>query len=279
MAEGEVVQHWAPPEYHSIPAVKESPDMGSYIKRSQEWQSEIGRMKADPTRISLTVKPEEMDGWRKDNLPKLLQSNLLGPESARDILLHHKLIPESHDKYEVARPDTIPEQAWSDELVNEYRSIAHKHGIPQAAVNDLMALNAKQFQGFTQKLQTEEGEAKKTIAALAAELNVPNPDDLVAGSERWMERNGFPAEQVKALHDSGFLNRSGLVHMIAKAAFDSGESAGILGGGPVDNVDTELQQFQPGGAKWELFQKGDKATLAERDAIYAKKYPGTVPLS
>jgi len=52
-------------------------------------------------------------------------------------------VPDSLDEYKFA-PDSMPEgMTWNDDMAKPYAEIAHKHGIPPAAMKDLVAQHAK----------------------------------------------------------------------------------------------------------------------------------------
>jgi len=52
-------------------------------------------------------------------------------------------VPETLEEYKFA-PDSLPEgMTWSDDMAKPYAEIAHKHGIPPAAMKELVAQHAK----------------------------------------------------------------------------------------------------------------------------------------
>ena len=52
-------------------------------------------------------------------------------------------VPESLDEYKFA-PDALPEgMTWNDDMAKPYAEIAHKHGIPPAAMKELVNQHAK----------------------------------------------------------------------------------------------------------------------------------------
>jgi hypothetical protein len=71
-------------------------------------------------------------------------------------------VPESIDEYKFA-PDALPEgMTWNDDMAKPYAEIAHKHGIPPAAMKELVNQHAKSeafkleaMQGHMEKIRQE----------------------------------------------------------------------------------------------------------------------------
>src|SRR5258708_33740469 len=75
-----------------LPFVKESPDVGHFIKKAIDEHREIGsrlpiKFSDDPTK-----KVTEIETWRKDHLPKLYQAGILTAP------------PSKIEEYEIKRP-------------------------------------------------------------------------------------------------------------------------------------------------------------------------------
>jgi len=185
--------------------------------------------------------------------------------------------PESPDKYTLNRPDGIPETAWPDELVGGFKAMAHELGLTQKQVDKLAEFDAKRFSSFAAPLAADLDAAKKAVTEQWAKEG-KGYDEMMALAVEGMAKRNFTAEEVQALEKIGALSHPAVLSGLAKIGEAFKDSDGVIGA-DTSRIDSALADFQPGGAKWEKLAAGDPATLAERDAIYSKKYPGMVNLS
>src|SRR6266576_3257834 len=81
-----------PTDMQSIPAVKEAADLPSFVKRFNDQSSELGRRTRIP---GSDAKPEEIKAFKES----VYKAGLW------------KAPPESPDKYDIKRPDNVPEHA------------------------------------------------------------------------------------------------------------------------------------------------------------------------
>lgn len=79
-------------------------------------------------------------------------------------------VPESIDEYKFA-PDALPEgMTWSDDMAKPYAEIAHKHGIPPAAMKELVNQHAKNEAFKMEAIQaTFEKQRTEAVQALQKE--------------------------------------------------------------------------------------------------------------
>ena len=137
--------------YRDHPFVKDAPDLPTFVKMAVDAHKEVG------SRIPIKVDKNnvvEVEKWRKDHLPRLYDAGVV----ARP--------PASPDEYNdvVVKPETLPDGfGWNEELTKEFKTIAHKHGIPKSAIPDLLALHQKTIQGVSEVLKTTEESATAAL--------------------------------------------------------------------------------------------------------------------
>lgn len=75
--------------------------------------------------------------------------------------------PADPKEYELNKPDLLPEGLrWSDELSGKFATVLHKHGVPKAAVQDLMPLYLEALGASAKSLKVDQD---KAFASLKAE--------------------------------------------------------------------------------------------------------------
>src|SRR5688572_20083528 len=89
------------------------------------------------------AKPEDIENWRKENLPKLVSAKLIDAP---------RQLPE---KYEIKRPENLPEGAWNEGLEQKAHQWAKKHGLSQDALSDAMGLYMEAFAGVAEPYQRD----------------------------------------------------------------------------------------------------------------------------
>lgn len=138
-----------------LPAVKETPDLVTFVKRFAEKDTELGRR----IRIPDGSKPEEIESFKRDHLPKLVKAGVLsGP-------------PESPDAYEFKAPDDLPkylqfQDGWAKEAAIEL----HKAGFTKDQAGTALKLHlgfmgriAKQFEDQERALGEGQTKALDTL--------------------------------------------------------------------------------------------------------------------
>jgi hypothetical protein len=215
-------------------------------------------------------KPEDIAAWRKEHLPKLVSAKLIDAPY------------QPPEKYEVKLPEGVPAEAWSDADTELAQGFAKKHGLSQEALNDgiAVAMSVLGKHGAAVQVNREASIAK--IKEWAATEGV-SLEQVNAALDRFnKDPNGWDEETAEAVSKAGFADNPLVVKAIYKLMKDSGtfDTRNDEGSQQTDpEVDSQLKEFQIGGAKWDKFISGDKDTLAERDALYAKKYPGKFNLT
>jgi len=248
-----------PTDLQSIPAVKEAADLPSFVKRFNDQSSELGRR----TRIPGTdAKPEEIKAFKES----VYKAGLW------------KAPPESPDKYDIKRPDNVPEHAWSDKTVQAFRGLAHKHGLSQEAMKELIDFDAQRFGELEPVISANKEEAKKVITEQWQKEGRQYDEMMNLAVEGVKAR--FSAEEVQALESTGLLDHPYVLSGLAKIGELYMESGGLTGDGmspESKSAEAEANDILRNEAnpKFKQYWSGDKDVVAHVNGLFAKAYPGT----
>jgi hypothetical protein len=251
-----------------IPFVKETPDLATFVKRGYEAHREVGSRL--PLKIDKT-KPEEVIKWKTDNLPKLWEAGVLDRPLTKV------------EEYEIKKPENLPEGLnWSDELSGELGKTLLKHGIPKAAVPELLELHTKALTNGLKDLDSGYS-YEETTAALKAEFGA-DYDATLEDAKRL-----FP-QIFKSERDVAFFAKTGLGNHPILTGILMRMSKGVKADTSVMNGNNNrgtgamtLQEAQSEHAdimnnkanpKHALYHSKDPATLQYVEDLY-KKIPGS----
>jgi hypothetical protein len=215
------------------------------------------------------AKPEDVAKWKEQHLPKLQKAGLVPAPVA---------VPE---KYEIKLPEGIPPEAWSEADTALAQEFGKKHGLSQEALNDGLNIALGVIGKYAQGVQVDREKQKAAVQEWAKTENIPI-ENVISALDRWnKDPRGWDTETAEAVSKAGYADNPLVVKAIYKLMTDSGilDTRDDQGSNTSTPIDDQLKEFQIGGSKWEKLAAGDKATMAERDALYAKKYPGKVSLS
>lgn len=191
-------------------------------------------------------------------------------------------VPESPDKYEITRPQNMPESAWKDEIVNEFRILAHKHGLTQEAIKELLAFDAKRFNGVESDYQIDHDALQKGVEEEWQKVG-KSYEEVVELGARGMKAAGLSDPELDAL-EKYTKGDPRLASALAKIGLAHEADSGILGT-PIPRQDSENAKAEgldimnnQQNPKWKLYWGGDKATVEYVNALFAKAHPGTTEL-
>lgn len=135
-----------PVPLRDTPFVKEAKDLGSLIKGGYDAHREVGAR----VRIPSKDKTDEVTAFKG----KLYEAGLLEAPPAK---------PED---YGIAKPADLPAgMQWDDAIAKELGTVLHKHGIPKAAVADLLNLHVKTLGGQQSLFAVTEEQGTATLKA------------------------------------------------------------------------------------------------------------------
>lgn len=133
----------------------EGTPIGDVLKSYGELEKKLGQRAAPP---KPDAKPEEVAAWRK----------VTGA-------------PDKPEGYEIKRPDDVPAEMWSDDLVKGFAEVAHKHHLSPAAAAELVKWwNDQQKGAFERAQQASEAETTTQIQGLKTEWGEKFPVNIAA---------------------------------------------------------------------------------------------------
>lgn len=200
-------------ELRADPVVKEYYDKSDYksvpdvLKGFAHAQKRLGSVVPLPNG---EAKPEDIENWRKENLPKLINAKLIdAPRQA----------PE---KYEIKRPDGLPEGSWNEPLEAKVHGWAKKHGLSQDALSEAMGLYYESFGGAAEAFQVNRQEQAAKVKEWADKEGI-SIEQLDAALDRFnKDPRGWDPETAEAISKSGWADNPLVVKAIYKLMMDSG---------------------------------------------------------
>ena len=266
-----------------------------------EWRPFLTEeLKADPVVSGWAEKASEKD------IPALIKSyahvqkrmgsaiNLPGKDAKPEEVqaLRQKLYeagvftapPAQPDEYGLTKPDALPEGVqWNEALAGKFAAALHKHGVPKAAVADLLPLYLDAVGGSAGAIQSDR---ESGLTVLKQEFGEQFDERMELATR--MAGGIFKSEEELALfnrlglaNDPRFLGP--MLRLSALAAQDSSfiESLPVQGGqitGESATAEYAKVLNDTSHPHYEGFRRGDKAALAYVDDLYRRAY-GTQKVS
>lgn len=254
----EIIQS-LPEEIRAEPGLQNFNDVGSLAKSFLETKKFVGSSIQLPAK---DTKPEDLEKWRKEQLPKLLSSGVIeGP-------------PESPEKYDIKIDQSkLPESVQlNQETVKEFRSIAHGLGLSNKQANTLIEYELKRLGAMMPSLVDE----KEATSIVEKELGVKFVEavDTARDAVHALSMEAIPGlkdwlEDTQVMLDDGRLTQLGnhpsMVKLLSEVGYMLQQSSeGGIGAVGVANPDAQKEiddiMNNPNNPKNALWKKGDKAT-------------------
>lgn len=243
-----------------VPFFKDTPDIGTALRRSYEAHREVGAR--IPIKVDKT-KPEAVETWRKEHLGKLYDAGVLSAP------------PKAVEEYEIKKPDDVDEKLWSADHAKKLGEVLLKHGVPKSAVPELLALHNERVAGVNQTLKAtyEEG-----VASLKTEWGA-RYDEVMEKCKRFTPAIFKTPEEVAFFEETGLGNHPLFLGPLSRLADRAGNdtsiipNAGAAGGGMTrEEVFAEVADIMNNqNNKWyKLYRSGDKAANDYVDSLYKK---------
>jgi hypothetical protein len=244
-----------------VPFVKDTPDLVTFAKRGFEAHREIG------SRIPVKVsKPEEVQAWRKEHLPKLYTAGIL------------EAPPGKPEEYGIAKPEKIPDGfGWNDELSKELATTLHKHGAPKGLAAELLGLYEKALLGAEQTLKTSYDEG---MAALKKEHGDKFEERMELG-KRLTKAIFKTPEELEFFERTGMGDHPAFLSVVMRLAPLAQQDSAFLkevsrpaGGMTGDEVRAELGRIMSDKThpKFAGYWRQDKDVMAYVEDLYKKAY-------
>ena len=254
--------------YRDHPFFKEAPDLPTFLKTAVDTHKEFG------SRLSLKVDKAnvvELEKWRKDHLPRLYDAGVL------------ERPPASPDDYNdiVKRPERLPEGwGWNDEFAKDFKVIAHRHGIPKAAIPELLSLHERTLTGAGKTLQTS---VEAGMAALKAEYG-DKYDERRAGAQRLTDFVFKTPEELAFFEELGIGNHPAFLSVLMRLAplaqadssffVSQGTPSEQPGGLTHDQITAELADIATNkdNSRHAAYLRGDPQVQAYIDSRYRQVF-------
>jgi hypothetical protein len=248
------------------PFVKEAADFPSFVKTAFDAHREVGAR--IPIRVD-TTKPETIEAWRKENMPKLYKAGVLAAPPEKGTAAD----------YGIAKPDEIPNGlVWDDKKAEDYAALAHKHGLTKEAAKEFMDFHLKSMMGTQEVLK---GSYDEGMAHLKKEYG-DKFDTRMEQAGRLTAAILKNEAELEFFEKLGLANHPTFLSLLMRLAplveADSSVLIGLgssaSGGMTGEDVRKELADIMNNAEnpKHKLYWGRDKATMDYVDGLYKKVY-------
>lgn len=236
-------------------------DLGGVLKSHYNLEKKLGSAVIPPGK---DAKPEDIAAFRK----RVYDTGVF------------KAPPESPDKYEIRRPDAVPENLWNKEFEDKVRSVFHKRGLDSETAAELMGLHNEFVSNVKAAIEVDTADSLAKLETWAKERGLTAKHaETYAG--QWLANHASPQE-IAALNASGLGNHPALISLIAKAGMDTGEDisntqgaleqpTGAMEARKEYNEIIDVGKKHPMGERW---RRGDPEAIAYVNALMMKAWPG-----
>ena len=200
------------------------------------------------------AKPEEIEAWKKDNLPKLA-GVLPGA-------------PASPDAYAITRPETAADLGWDDAAEGEFKTLAHGLGLSQQQVEQIVGWYGNTFGGALVK---SIGEQNQKATATLQERWGRDFEPFLGRAERFVSAH-FSETTREALKSSGIARDADFIQDMYALATQHVE-AGLMTGVPAVTLDATTFQTQVAAIRAQMDKVNPGSPqYAELEQQYADLY-------
>lgn len=254
-----------PTPVRDLPFVKEAKDLPAFVKSALAAHSEVGARVRVPGKDAT---PEQLASFRK-------AAYEAGVFTAP---------PATPAEYGIVKPADLPEGVtWNEPLAQELATTLHKHGIPRAAVGDLLALHQKVIEGAGAAFKTslEEG-----MVALKREHG-DQFDARMAAAGRLAKAVFKTPEELALVEAAGLGNHPGFLGVLMRLAPLAEQDSSFVAemnrasatGQTADSVRAELGKIMgdPAHPMHQGWKRRDPTVLTHVDGLYRSVY-GSEPV-
>ena len=186
--------------------------------------------------------------------------------------------PADPKEYGLLKPEGLPKELqWSDELSNKFATALHKHGVPKAALADLMPLYMEALGGQAKTLQTNKDTA---MAALKSEHG-EKYDERYEMARRMIPAIFKTPEELQFAEDTGLADHPGFLGPMLRFAHIAMQDSSFVNsiphaGGEMtgDQVRDEVNKIynDPTHPMHQGFKQRDPKVEAHIQELYRKAY-------
>jgi len=246
--------------------LKEAKDFPSFVKGAYDAHREVGAR--IPIKVD-TSKPETVEAWRREHLPKLEKAGLI-PIRPSDVSVYADVLK---------KPENIPDGlGWDDARAVRYGELALKHGLTPDTVKELLGFHLETLQGTQSILKTSYDDGMR---ALKEEFKDDYPKrEATAG--RLAAALFKNEEELRWAEDIGLANHPTFLSILMRLAPLVDQDSSVLtglpsskGGGVTgDAARKELADIMSNSEnpKYKGYWTQDKEVMAYIDGLYKKAY-------
>jgi hypothetical protein len=149
--------------------------------------------------------------------------------------------PESPDKYDI-KLDAIPEPLRSEPTVKAVRDWAHKHGLTNDAVSELINIESQRYETEIKPvIELDRKKSQEEFDVWAATTGKESKA-LQAYGGAWLAKN-ITEQEMQALERAGIADHPALLKLVAKAGMDTGEDISVVEGTGDPTADSEFNEI------------------------------------
>lgn len=234
-------------------------DLPTLVKHTVGLEKKLGSALALPNKD----KPEDVAAFKT----KLYQSGVL------------EAPPDSPDKYELDL-SAIPEGMRSETTIKAAREWAHKNGVSNGALKELMAIETQRYNSELKPvLEFDKQKSMTEFNTWAASIG-KQPDEMMAYGGAYLSSR-VSEEGMALLDRAGLSNHPEIMKLIAQAGMDTGEDISLALQARAGNPDALAAASEANdittnkdNPKYKLLWSGDKATMDYVMSLRAKAHPG-----
>lgn len=186
--------------------------------------------------------------------------------------------PKDVKDYGVVKPEGLPEgMQWSDDLSNKFATTLHKHGVPKAAVADLLALHMEALGGAA---QTFKADREQSMAKLKSEHG-EKYEERVEMVKRMMPGIFQTPEELDFAEKMGLADHPGFLSPMLRLAHLAMQDSSFIDslprqGGQMTGQEAEAEygrmMSDPKHPHYEGFKRGDKEAEAYATELFRKAH-------
>lgn len=246
-------------------------DFPTFVKHAVSLEKRLGNAVTLPGK---DAKAPDVEKWGKD-LGEKVKPHGFALVKAQDAP------PATSDSYNLTL-DAIPEPLRSADTIKSVQQWAFKHGLSNAALNELVDIENKRYQETVKPVIELDRQKVQQEFDAWSQTEGKEPKAMAAYGGAWLAKN-INENEMQLLEKSGLADHPTILKLIAKAGMDTGEDISIIEGTGAPDGDAEFNEVlrmtsDPKHPDYKLWMSGNtqdpkRQALQERyDNAFRRKY-------